>query len=62
MAADRSLELAIRIRTAVQGAESVDDLRQSMDDLADDLERAGQEGERAGDQLDEIEESGRKAG
>ncbi len=59
---DRNLELALRIRTLVQGSENVDDLRQGMGDLADEIEQAGQEAQNAGQQFDDLEQSEKKVG
>jgi len=61
-ASNRNLELALRIRTAVQGAESVEDLRRDMVGLADEIEQTGQGAQEAGRQFDELDESERKAG
>lgn len=37
--ADRNLQLALRIRAAVQGADNIEDLRQRFDELIDELQR-----------------------
>lgn len=36
---DRNLQLALRIRAAVQGADNIEDLRQRFDELVDELQR-----------------------
>jgi tape measure domain-containing protein len=60
--ADRNLELALRIRTIIQGAEGVDDLRQGMNGLADEIEQAGQGAQDAGQQFDNLEDATSRAG
>ena len=59
---NRNLEVALRIRTMLEGAGSVEELRRGMGGLADEMEQAGQDAGRAGDQLDDLEDSGRRAG
>ncbi|MER2559064.1 MAG: tape measure protein, partial [Candidatus Competibacter denitrificans] len=60
--ADRNLELALCIRTIIQGAEGVDDLRQGMNGLADEIEQAGQGAQDAGQQFDNLEDATSRAG
>jgi len=59
---NRNLELALRIRTLVQGDGSIEDLRRDMGELADEIENADGPTRELNDGLNDLDESGRKAG
>ena len=58
----RNLELALRIRTIIEDANNIDDLRRDMGGLADEVENAGDRAGAAGSELDDLAESEREAG
>lgn len=60
--ADRSLELALRIRAAVQGADSIDGLKRDLGGLADEIEQAANPTDDFNRGLRDLDESGQKAG
>ncbi|MDG4595479.1 MAG: tape measure protein [Candidatus Contendobacter sp.] len=60
--ADRNLELALRIRAAVQGAGSIDDLRRDLGGLADEIEQAANPTDDFNRGLRDLGEAGQKAG
>lgn len=60
--ADRNLELALRIRALVQGDGSIEDLRRDLGGLADEIENADGPTRELNDGLNDLDESGRKAG
>lgn len=59
---DRNLQLALRIRAAVQGADNIEDLRRDLGGLADEIENADGPARDLNDGLNDLNESGRKAG
>lgn len=59
---NRVIDIALRIRTLLEGAESVEDLQQGMDELAAELEQTGQDAQNAGQKFGELDEAERKAG
>lgn len=59
---DRNLDLALRIRALVAGADSIDDLRQNLDELSDEVEQAANPTDEFNRGLRDLDESGQKAG
>jgi len=61
-AGSRELALLLRIRAAVQGAESLEDLRRELDGVGDELEHAANPADDFNAGLDHLDDSARKAG
>lgn len=61
-AGSRELALLLRIRAAVQGAESLEDLRRELDGVGDELEQAANPADDFNAGLDHLDDSARKAG
>lgn len=60
--ADRSLELALRIRALVDGAESIDDLRKKLGGLGDEIEQAANPTDEFNRGLRDLDDAGQQAG